>query len=271
MTAILLQDIRLYLTLVESRVRSQAQYRGSFLLVAFVTFLGMATELVAVIFLLDAFGDIAGWGVSEIALLYGLAGIAFGLAEMVGAGFDMFPEMIRRGELDQLLLRPAGVFTQVMAADFQLRRFSRIGQALLALILALRWTSIDWTPEKMLYLPLVILSGAIMFLAVFVLGATLCFWTVESVEVINTLTNGGSEMTGYPMSIYHDLMQRFFTFVIPLLFVSYIPALYLLDRPERADWPGWIVLMPPVAAACLVGVSYILWGVGVRHYRSTGS
>ncbi|MCO5175476.1 MAG: ABC-2 family transporter protein [Thermomicrobiales bacterium] len=271
MTTRLRQDISLYMTLVRSRVRSQAQYRGSFLLLTFVTFLGMATELVALIFLLDTFGDIAGWDIGEIALLYGLAGVAFGISEMIGAGFDMFRDMIRQGELDQLLLRPAGVFTQVMAADFQLRRFSRIGQALVALVLALRWTSIDWTPEKMLYLPLVIASGAVMFLAVFVLGATLCFWTVESVEVINTLTNGGSEMTSYPMSIYHDLMQRFFTFVIPLLFVSYIPALYLLDRPEASDWPRWIPLMPPVAAAGLAGVAYVLWGIGVRHYRSAGS
>lgn len=264
-------DAILYLRLVRARLHAQLQYRGSFVTMVVVSFLGMGTELVAVIFLLHAFGDVAGWDVGEIALLYGLAGTAFGLSEIAGAGFDLFPATIRRGEFDQVLLRPASVLTQVMAADFQLRRISRVAQALIALVLAARWTSIDWTLAKMLYLPLVIICGAVMFLSIFLLGATLCFWTVESIELINVLTNGGNELTSYPMPIYHELMQRIFTFVIPLAFVSYIPSLYLLDRPEARDWPGWLPLLPPVAAVVLAVMARAAWGFGVRHYRSTGS
>ena len=267
----LADDAILYLRLVRARLRAQLQYRGSFVTMVVVSFLGMGTELVAVVFLLHAFGDIAGWDVGEIALLYGLAGTAFGLSEIVAAGFDLFPTTIRRGEFDQVLLRPAGVLTQVMAADFQLRRISRIAQALIALALAARWTSIDWTLAKVLYLPLVIVCGAVMFVSIFMLGATLCFWTVESIEMINSLTNGGNELTSYPMPIYHELMQRVFTFVIPLVFVSYVPALYLLDRPEARDWPSWLPLLPPIAAVLLAVVARVTWGFGVRHYRSTGS
>ncbi len=51
---------------------------------------------------------------------------------------------------------------------------------------------LDWTVEKLLYLPLAIVCGAIMFLAVFVLGATLCFWTVESVEVSSSFDDASS-------------------------------------------------------------------------------
>lgn len=264
-------DVTLYLLLVQTRLRAQLQYRGSFLTMVIASFLGMSTELVAVVFLLHEFGDVVGWSIGEIALLYGLAGTAFGLAEMVGAGFDLFPTIIRRGEFDQVLLRPVGVFTQVMAADFQLRRISRIAQALVALALAIRWTTIDWSLAKVLYLPLVVACGAVMFMSMFLLGATLCFWTVESIELINILTNGGTEMTSYPMPIYHEMMQRFFTFVIPLAFVSYVPALYLLDRPEAGDWPVWLPLLPPVAAALMAAGARLAWGFGVRHYRSTGS
>ena len=264
-------DVALYLRLVRARLRAQMQYRGSFLTMVVASFLGMSTELVAIVFLLEAFGDVGGWGVGEVALLYGLAGAAFGLSEIVGAGFDLFPATIRRGEFDQVLLRPASVLTQVMASDFQLRRISRIAQALIALALAARWTSIDWTLAKVLYLPLVIVCGAVMFLSIFLLGATLCFWTVESIEVINVLTNGGNELTSYPMPIYHELMQRIFTFIIPLAFVSYVPALYLLDRPEAGDWPGWLPLLPPLAAVVMMVVARVAWGFGVRHYRSTGS
>ena len=160
----------------------------------------------------------------------------------------------------------------MLSGDFQLRRLGRILQGAVALGLAFAWTSADWTPAKLAYLPVVILCGMALYIGFFVLGATICFWTVESIEVINIITYGGTEFASYPLPIYHLLMRRFFTFVIPLAFVSYFPSLYLLDRPEVSDWPLWLLIVSPlVAAAFLSVVARFAWGFGVRHYRSTGS
>ncbi|HEX5165678.1 MAG TPA: ABC-2 family transporter protein [Thermomicrobiales bacterium] len=264
-------DLRLYRRLVGSRLRSQMQYRASFMTMMIVTGFGLFAELIATAILLNRFGDLAGWGIGEVALLYGLASVSFGLGELAGAGFDAFPATIRRGEFDHVLLRPAGAFMQVLSADFQLRRLGRIGQGIVALGLAFSWTSIDWTPLKMLFLGVTLISGMVMFIALFVFGAALCFWTVESIEVINSVTDGGNVLASYPLPIYHELMQRVFTFIIPLAFVSYIPAVYLLDRPEANDWPSWLPLLSPLAALLLALAARVAWGVGVRHYRSTGS
>lgn len=264
-------DASIYRRLVGARLRSQAQYRASFLLMTLITFLGLLSELVAVLILFGRFGELAGWRVGEVAFLCGLGWIAFGLSEMVGAGFDIFPATIRQGEFDRVLLRPVGVFTQVLAADFQLRRLGRIAQGGLALGLALAWTPVAWTPAKLLYLPLVLVCGAIMYMALTVLGAVLCFWTVQSIEVINVLTYGGTEMTSYPLPIYHDLLRRFFIFVVPLAFISYFPALYLLDKPDVLGLPTWLPFAMPLATAGLALAAVFAWQVGVRHYQSTGS
>jgi ABC-2 type transport system permease protein len=264
-------DVDLYLRFVVARLSAQLEYRASFLIMTAVTFLGLITELVALLLLFYRFDDLAGWSAGEVMLLAALASISFGMAEMVGAGFDVFAVMIRRGELDQLLLRPAGVFTQVMASDFQLRRVGRISQGLVALGIALAYADVEWTLAKTLYLPVVVLSGTVMYFALLVFGAVLCFWTVDSLEVINTVTHGGIELTSHPLPIYHLAMQRFFTFVIPLAFVSYFPALYLLDRSDRDDWPAWMPFMSPVAAVALALLARVAWAFGVRHYRSTGS
>jgi len=90
-----------------------------------------------------------------------------------------------------------------------------------------------------------------MFSALLVLGAVLCFWTIQSIENVNTVTYGGTEIASYPFPIYHELLQRFFTFVVPLAFVSYFPALYLLDRPELQCLPSWLPSATPFAAAML--------------------
>ena len=267
----LANDLHLYRRFVGGRLRAQMQYRASFMVMLIVTGLGLLTELIAIVILLNRFDDLAGWSVGEVALLYGLASVSFGLAEMAGAGFDAFPTMIRRGEFDQILLRPAGVFVQVLSADFQLRRLGRISQGVVALLLAFSWTSIDWSPVKVAFLFVTLISGMVMFIALFIFGATLCFWTVESIEVINSVTDGGNVLSSYPLPIYHEVMQRFFVFVIPLAFVSYFPALYLLDRPEADDWPVWLPLLSPLAAVLLALAARVVWGIGVRHYRSTGS
>jgi ABC-2 type transport system permease protein len=162
-------------------------------------------------------------------------------------------------------------FVQVLAADFQLRRIGRITQGCFALALAAAWTPMTWTPLKLLYLLVVLISGCVIFSALLVLGAVLCFWTVQSIEIINTVTYGGIDMASYPLPIYHELLQRFFTFVVPLAFVSYFPALYLLDRPEAQRLPGWLPGVTPIAAAALALLAWLAWQFGVRHYQSTGS
>lgn len=271
LTRNVLADVAVYRRMVGARVRAQLQYRVSFAITVCLLFVGLSFEFLAVLILFNRFGTLAGWTVGEVAFLFGIASLSFGLAEMFSAGFDIFPGTIRRGEFDQVLLRPVSVFMQTMAADFQLRRFGRIAQALVALSFAFSRIDIAWTPEKLLYLPLVVLCGIVMFFSLFVFGAVLCFWTVQSIELINILTNGGTELTSYPLPIYAETMQRFFTFVIPLAFVSYFPSLYLLDRPEGSDWPAWVPLLTPVAALFLALMARLAWGFGVRHYRSTGS
>jgi ABC-2 type transport system permease protein len=264
-------DAVLYRRLIGARIRAQMQYRVSFLLMTLVSMVVAGSDLLAILILFNYFGELAGWRVGEVALLYGLAMVAFGLSEMVAAGFDAFPRAIQQGEFDRVLLRPVGILVQVLAADFQLRRLGRAAQGGLPLALALAWTPILWTPLKVLYLPVVLVSGFVMFSALLVLGAVLCFWTVQSIEIINTVTYGGTEMASYPLPIYHDLLQRFFTFVVPLAFVSYFPALYLLERPELQRLPSWLPGATPLAAALLAVTAWLAWRVGVRHYQSTGS
>jgi len=80
------------------------------------------------------------------------------------------------------------------------------------------------------------------------LGATVCFWTVETTELINILTYGGREMLSYPLTIYHQLLQRFFLFVVPVAFGSYVPACYILERPLPSGLPNTLVFAAPLAA-----------------------
>jgi ABC-2 type transport system permease protein len=104
-----------------------------------------------------------------------------------------------------------------------------------------------------------------------VIGATITFWTVESIEAINILTYGGSELMAYPMQIYQDWMRLFFTYVVPAIFLNYYPALYFLDKPDPFHLPVWAHFLAPLAGFGVLGAGLLFWRYGLRHYQSTGS
>src|SRR5690349_11403958 len=180
----LLRDLRLYRLLVAMQARSQLQYKANITIDITTQFAITTLEFTQIFLLFASFTTLAGWSAGEVALLYGVTSVAFGIAELFGAGIDSFDEMIRRGDFDRVLLRPVSPFLQVAGSDFRMRRFGRLTNGLLALGVGLFLLGgLPWRPLDLLILPLGVLSGVLVFLAVMVLGATLCFWTVETTEL----------------------------------------------------------------------------------------
>jgi ABC-2 type transport system permease protein len=268
----LLRDLRLYRRLVAMQARSQLQYKANMTIDIGTNFAITTLEFTQIFLLFATFTTLAGWSAGEVALLYGVTGIAFGLAELLGAGISGFDEIIRRGDFDRVLLRPVSPFLQVAGSDFRMRRFGRLSQGIVAALLALILLGgLHWRPLDLLVLPLGILSGTLIFLAVMVLGATLCFWTIETTELTNILTYGGREMLSWPLSVYSQSLQQFFLFVVPLAFGTYAPVCYLLGKPLPLGLPDALAFAAPLIALIFAGVAAAIWGVGVRRYQSTGS
>jgi ABC-2 type transport system permease protein len=140
-----------------------------------------------------------------------------------------------------------------------------------ALAISLVLVEIDWTALRLLMLAVAIICGVVIFCAIWVIGAAITFWTVQTSEVTNVFTYGGSELVAHPMSIYSEWLRRFFTFVVPLAFVSYLPALYILDRPDPLGLPVAVQFLSPAVAAAFFLAARAAWTLGVRHYQSTGS
>ena len=227
-----------YLHLCAADVRSQMQYRVSYLLLASGTFVSLFLEFVTIVIFFQRFPTLGGWSIGEVAFIYGLASMAFGLAEMISGGFDHFSSLILRGDFDRLLVRPVSPFAQVFSQEFQLRRFARISQGIVVFLIGLGLLDAPvWTLGKLAYLALSLVSGAAVYVGLFIIGATLCFWTIQTTEIVNIFTHGGTEMVQYPMTIYPDWFRRFFIFVIPLAFVTYYPALYMLGRSDDLGLP----------------------------------
>lgn len=233
------------------------------------TLLGIGT----IALVLQRFKDISGWTIFEIAFLFGMAETAFGTMDMIFSGFDppYFGRRVRLGTFDQMLLRPASLIVQVLGSQFLLRRLGRIFQGSIILIISLIYLDIEWTVTKYMLLPVIFVSLVIFFGSIFISGATISFWTIESLEAVNILTYGATEMISYPMDIYPNLIRGFFTYIIPAIFLLYYPALFILDKPDPIGMPAYAPFIAPFVALGVFLASLLLWRYGLRFYQSTGS
>ena len=159
----------------------------------------------------------------------------------------------------------------MMGQELTLKRVGRLAQGLAVLIWACQALDIDWTLAKGILLLATLIGGACLFAGLVVLQATSCFWTTESLEVWNALTNGGSYAGQYPLAIYPKWFRRFFIYIVPLACVAYFPILAILDKPDPTGSPVWFQWTSPLAGVIFLAVCLRIWHFGVRHYTSTGS
>jgi ABC-2 type transport system permease protein len=140
-----------------------------------------------------------------------------------------------------------------------------------ALALAVGLAHVRLTPVHFALLVLTPVCGAVFFGSLFVAGATVAFYWIDSGELANSFTYGGRTFTQYPITVYSGLFRRLFAYGLGFAFVAYYPGLLLLDRPDPLGAPAWLGWSSPAVAALAVGLAVLAWRTGVRHYRSTGS
>lgn len=267
----LIDEVKLYPRLVGARLRGQMQYKVSFALQIAGNFLTLFVELLSIFILFSHFDTIGGWKVGDVAFLYGLSAISFGIGSIISGGFDGFQQQIVRGEFDRVLVRPVSLFVQVLSSDIKAARIGQIAQGIVAFAIALHLIDVPWTVGRLLFLPVVIITAVVLFTTLFTLEATMCFWTTQATEVINAFTYGGSTMAQYPLHVFSTSLRYFFLFVVPIGFVIFLPSLYLLGRPDPLNLPTAAQFAGPVATLLFAVVAAWLWRTGVRRYRSTGS
>ncbi|MGH8932435.1 MAG: ABC transporter permease [Egibacteraceae bacterium] len=264
------EPIALYWRLVRARIRSQLQYRVSFALDLIGMFLITFLDFLAVLVIFHNVPSLDGWSVGEVAFLYATSAMSFALTDTAIGHLDELPQLIRSGSFDLLLIRPRGTLFQVVTMDFQLKRLGKALQGLAVLVYALTLLDLVWTPGKLAMLVTMVLAGAVIFGAVWIFVICIAFWSVEGKETANAFTYGGSYLTQFPITIYDAWLRRFLAYVVPMAFVCYMPALFILGKEDPLGLPAWLRFASPAVAAITVLAAGAMWRYAIRHYRSAG-
>ena len=138
--------------------------------------------------------------------------------------------------------------------------------AAVALSLPIAKSEITWSVTKLLTVVFMLAGGTVVFTALFLIYAALCFFTLDGLEFMNIFTDGAREFGKYPVGVYGNGILIFATFCIPYALVQYYPLLYILGRRTEI-----FLMFLPILACWFIVPALLLWRFGVRHYKSSGS
>ncbi len=260
------KSIKLYGHYVSINIRSMMQYKTSFFLTTLGQFFVSFNVFLGIYFMFRRFQKVEGFTYSEVLLCFSVVLLEFSMAEMIARGFDSFSGMVRSGSFDLVLVRPRNEILQVLGSKFELTRIGRMIQAVVMFVYAVIHCSVEWSLAKVLTVIFMVIGGTAVFSGLFLIYASLCFFTLEGLEFMNVFTDGAREFGKYPIGIYGKKMLLFTTFIIPYALVQYYPFLFVLGRTDNV-----MFMVIPLCAVLFLVPCYVLWRFGVRHYTSSGS
>ena len=251
-------------------MKSALQYRSSLLMQVIAQIVLTGGELMAVTVLLSRFQVVGHWQAMEIMFFFGVMQSSFALTELFGRGLAAFQGFVGRGEFDSLLLRPRPLLLQVICSQLDPRRVGSCAVGVAAIIIAASRLEIVWTAGKALLLAEVVMCSMLLILGLFMIEATMCFFSVKSIEMVNILTYGGRSTCQYPVDVFPWPLEMLFTYLAPFALCMHWPVAWVLGQPMTALAPGWY-FVTPLAGAVFFLLMTRVWYWGVKRYCSSGT
>ena len=251
-------------------LKSIAQYRASFLMQNIAQFVMVGGEFLAVVVLMTRFASAGQWSADEIMFFWGVMQFTFALCECLGRGISTFAYYVGSGDFDTMLLRPRPLMQQVMGHRLDPRRLGGMIVGGGAIALSCARLNIPWTAERLGLTLAAAVGGFFLILGLFLIEATVSFFSVRSIEMVNVLTYGGRATCQYPSDLYPRPLRILFTWVAPFALSMHLPISYVLGKP-LFHVPTALVWLAPLAGPLFFLMMTRGWYVGVRHYRSTGT
>ena len=248
------------------------QYRVDALLKSLAVFLREATGIIVIYFTLLKFDTLSGWNIYEMLFLFSLLFLTYGIMIIFFTGLRDFGQTVRDGSFDRFLLRPRGLLFQILFVNADW--FAAIGHGGLGItlfLLSAGKVGIHWNAGTICYYLITIAGGVLIQGAVFLLLASLNIYLLQTDSLKEMLYWNMRKFAGYPISIFHKVIQILMIYVMPFAFVNYFPAQYLLRKEDMLAYPEVYMYLTPLIGTGMYLLAYLFWRYSIRFYKSSGN
>ncbi|MFI7451983.1 ABC transporter permease [Nonomuraea sp. NPDC049714] len=260
-----LRALRLYVLLQRASARGAMQYRLNTVIGILSGALWQGTGFAFVWVVMHTFPSLAGWGLAEIAFLYGLRLTAHALAMIPLMSVNDIQWVVRNGEFDRFLLRPLNPLVQLMGNRMGIAQLGDLVVGVTLLAVASRSAQVEWHAWLIAFCFLAIIGGALIEAAFFLAFCSLSLRMIDTFALRVFVDDIFSKFGSYPMKIFGGTVEWLLTFVLPVAFVAYVPASVVLGRLDD-PWAS----AAPLLGVVLVWLAYLIWRRQLDHYQSVG-
>jgi ABC-2 type transport system permease protein len=259
--------LKIYAALWQNSVVREMGFKTNFLLWIVVEFLWFALQIgfIAVIYQhTDRIGDWSKW---QVILLVGASHFvqqlftAFFLNNCV-----QISEHIRTGRMDFLLLLPINTRFLVSLRQVDLGAFVNAASAIVVICYAGIQLNLSPTVLQVGCFLLMSLAGLMIHYSLMFLLASSSFWTVKAQGIVWGYYNLFN-IARLPDSAFRGGFKVVFTYVLPMLLVSNVPAKILVNKLSS---PLDMLLLVAMSAGLFL-VSEGVWRYSLRRYTSASS
>jgi ABC-2 type transport system permease protein len=257
-----------YLNLIQifwkTAIASELEYRLNFVFAALSSLGGLAGSLFSLFLFYRKGYHFQGWRWEEALIVVGVFTFLEGFAStFLASNLNRIVKHIQNGTLDFVLLKPISSQFWLSFHSFSLWGLPDLGFGLAIIIYAGSLLGVGIGAYLLAAIPL-LFGVTIMYSLWFMLGATSIWFTkiYNITEVLKGLLAAGR----FPIGAYPATYRFFFTFVVPVTFLTTVPAETLLGRVD----PLWIISGGCLAIGLLL-LSSQVWRFALRFYTSASS
>ena len=256
---------RLYLAYARQFLRTLAEYRADFLFGLASMFLMHAATLVFIALVFERVKTVRGYSFAECAFIFGFSVIPQGVLTACFSNLFRMSHYVRTGELDRVLLRPLPPLFQIAASRFDGNGLGNVAVGALVLGWAWRELAVPATALNFAALALLLASATAVLVSIHLAVASTALLLVEN-HVLSLFVAELDEFGYYPLPIYGKAVRAILTFVVPLAFASFYPAVLFLRREE---WLGF-ALATPAFALFFASAAYGFFNYCLGRYEPPG-
>ena len=255
------------LTARNSLIR-EMNFKLNFLLWMVVELLWFAGQLAFIEVLYGQVNDIAGWTKWQVVALVGVHQI---ISQLFQAFFYInlanLPELVRTGRLDLMLTLPMdaqfAVSTRQVSFDCVVNSFVGVGIVTFALV---KLGTMPSASQLALFALAVPFGVAVHYAVMFGLSC-ISFWFIRAQSFIHGYFNL-FHIGRYPEAVFRGVFRFIFTWLMPIILVSNVPA-KILTRPLESPLASLGTLA--LATVIVLGATRAIWKLGLRNYGSASS
>ncbi|NET61601.1 MAG: ABC transporter permease [Symploca sp. SIO2E6] len=243
---------------------AELEYRLNFAIAA-LSSLGSLTGNLFGLFLFYRTGyTFAGWDWEEALVLLGIFTLLQGFAAtFLVPNLNRIVDHVQEGTLDFVLLKP--ISSQFWLSFRTLSPWGLPDLIFATVLIGYAGRRLDLTFSNYLLSLVPLFFGLVSLYSIwFILGAT-SIWFVKIYNVTEVLRNL-LEAGRFPMVAYPTGYRFFFTFIVPVAFLTTVPAEAMLGRTQVI----WVVGGGILATGLLIA-SNLFWRFAMRFYTSASS